>query len=98
MQTHGSCVYYDQSTNLPGLVFMPKVLVTRWKRKKPVYLLSNVKSPATDIEPTANIYDVVAPVSENVEVTVSENVVFPVSDDEVSVKPKAGRLRKIGKL
>ena len=26
------------TTNLPGLVFMPKVLVTRWRRKRPIYM------------------------------------------------------------
>ena len=49
---------------------MPKVLVSRWKRKKPVYLSSPVKVRATDVEPTANVDDLVVLVSENVVVTV----------------------------
>ena len=36
-----SCI--KTTTNLPGLVFMPKLLVTRWRHKnKPVYLSSPV--------------------------------------------------------
>ena len=34
------------STYLPGLVFMPKVLVTRWKGKRPVFM-SPMKRPET---------------------------------------------------
>ena len=82
--------------NLPGIVFMPKLLVTRWRRKKPVYLSSPVKVRATDVEPTLHLDDVVVPVSANVEFTVSENV-LPVSDDMLSVKQKVGRPRRIGK-
>ena len=74
---------------------MPKVLVSRWRRKKPVYLSSPVKVSAADVEPIAHLDDdVVVPVSGNLEV--SENV-FPVSDDLVLVKQKVGRPRKISK-
>ena len=55
------------TSNLPGLV-----LVTRWQRKKPVYLSSLVKVRTTDEEPIANVDDVVSPVSENIVVTVSD--------------------------
>ena len=77
---------------------MSKLLVTRWRRKnKPVYLSNPVKDVeplkedvrATDVEPPANVDNVVAQVSENVLVTVSADV--------VSVKQKVGRPRKIGK-
>ena len=50
---------------------MPKVLVSRWRRKKPVYLSSPVKVRAADVEPTAHLNDVVVPVSANLEM--SEN-------------------------
>ena len=77
------------TTNLPGLIFMPKLLVTSWTRKKPIFLSSRVKIRATVVEQLANVDDVVVPVS--------ENVVFSVSADVVSVKQKVGRPRKIGK-
>ena len=77
------------TTNLPGLVFMPKLLVTRWRRKKPIYLSGPEKVRATDVEQLANVDDLV--------VAVSENIVFPVSCDVVSVKQKVRRPRKIGK-
>ena len=75
--------------NLPGYDFMPKVLVTRWRHKKPVYLSSPVKVRATDVEPTANLDDVSVPLS--------ANEVFLVSDDVLSVKQNVGRPRKFGK-
>ena len=37
----GACI--KTSTNFPGLVFMPKVFVSRWRRKRPIYM-SPVKS------------------------------------------------------
>ena len=43
---HLVAVCIKTSTNLPGLVFMPKVLVTRWRRKRPVYM-SPMKRPET---------------------------------------------------
>ena len=58
---------------------MPKVLVTRWKRKKPVYLSSPLKGPAKDVEPTDNVLPacivyVLAPASETVVFTVCEKM------------------------
>ena len=39
--------------NLPGLVFMPKVLVTSWKRKKPIYM-SPLKRSTNEQFPMTN--------------------------------------------
>ena len=73
---------------------MPKVLVSRWRRKKPVYLSSPVKVRAADVDPTAHLDYEVVPVS--AKLVVSENA-LPVSDDLVLVKQKVGRPRKISK-
>ena len=45
---------------------MPKVMVSRWRRNKPVYLSSPVKVRAPDVEQTSHLDDVLIPVSANI--------------------------------
>ena len=85
---HPQSACIKTATNLLGLDFMPKLLVTRWKRKKPIYL-SSLKNESSSEEQLANVDEVV--------VRVSENVVLLVSADMVFVKQKVGRPRKIEK-
>ena len=80
------------TTNLPGLVFLPKVLVTRWKRKKPIYMsplkrstMTNDQLPMTNDQlPMAN------------DQLLNSNEITQ-SSDIVTSKSRVGRPRKCGK-
>ena len=69
------------STNLPGLVFMPKVLVTRWRRKRPVYM-----------SPIKRLETIEVPETTYISNGLIESVTQPC--DIVSHKSKVGRSRK----
>ena len=71
--------------NLPGLVFMPKVLVTRWRRKRPVYM-----------SPIKRLETIEVPETTYISNGLIESVTQPC--DIVSHKSKVGRPRKTNKL
>ena len=83
----GACI--QTSTNLPGLVFMPKVFVSRWRRRKPINIISPIKSMQID-------EDNVAIQSPSQSHSLSNDLRSTTDTFVVTSKPKQGRPRKIG--